>query len=120
MMILSIIAILFSFLIQGFFSNYMGYHLNYLSWFITIYPLVSTLVLMPYFDNNVKKIVFLLIVGLLIDMVYTHTFIFNACLFLVIYSLSFLFHFYFPYNLLTINISNLFCVFLYSWFYTSC
>ena len=113
MMMVSIFTILFSFLMQGFFSNYLGYHFNSLSWFITVYPLIGLLILVPYFDNSVKRNVFIIVVGLFIDMIYTHTFIFNACLCLILYFVSSMFHFYFPYNLLTINISNLICVFLY-------
>ena len=113
MMILSIVTIVVSFLIQGIMSNCLGYHFQSLSWFITIYPLIAILILTPYFENNSKRYIFLFVVGLLIDVVYTHTFILNACLFVGIYFFSSFFHFYFPYNLLTINISNLLSVFIY-------
>ena len=113
MMILSVITVIVSFLIQGIMSNCLGYHFQSLSIFLTVYPLIAILVLVPYFENHTKRYFFLFIVGLIIDVVYTHTFILNACLFIGIYFFSSFFHFYFPYNLLTINISNLLSIFIY-------
>ncbi len=113
MMLLSIITLLFSFLLQGIISNYLGYHLNHLSWFTTIYPLINLLILVPYFENNTKKMVIILIVGLLMDMVYANTGFLNLFLFVVTYYFSKSFHFFFPYNLLTINVSNVLAILLY-------
>ena len=107
MIIVSIITLIISFLLQGIISNYLGYSLNSLSWFLTIYPLINILILTPHFENTSKNITIIIITGLLIDIVYTNTFMLNACLFVLIYYFSKIFHFLFPYNLLTINISNL-------------
>ena len=113
MMIVSIITLIFSFLLQGIISNYLGYHPNSLSWFLTIYPLINLLILTPHFENTKKNLAAVIIIGLLIDIVYTNTFILNACIFVAIYYLSSAFHFFFPYNLLTINISNILCIIAY-------
>ena len=113
MIILSIITLIFSFLLQGISSNYVGNNLSNLSWFITIYPLVNLLVLTPYFESTKKNIILIIIVGVLVDIVYANTFILNACLFVALYYISKAFHFFFPYNLFTLTISNILIIFLY-------
>ena len=113
MITLAIITTLFSFLLQGIISNYQGITPNNLSWFLTIYPLLNLLILVPYFENKKKLLTLIIIVGVLTDIIYTHTIIMNACLFVGIYYLSKTFHFIFPYNLLTINISNLLSILTY-------
>lgn len=113
MLVLSIITLLISTLIQGIISNYIGYTFNNLSWFLTVYPLINILILAPYFDNKKKYFALIVIFGLLTDIVYGNTFILNTSLFLACYQLSKFFHSFFPYNLLTINISNLLNIFFY-------
>ena len=113
MIIISIIIILISFFIQGLTSNYLGYTYSNLSFFSTIYILIALLVLNPYFENKKKYLIILVIFGLLTDIVYTNTFILNTCLFITSYYLSKMFHFFFPYNWVTISISNLLCIFAY-------
>ena len=113
MMVLSIIVLLLSLIIQGTALNYMGYIYTDLSWLSTIYLLVAFLVLRPYFENEKKYLILLIIFGLIIDIVYTNTFIFNTCLFVLIYYFSKAFHFFFPYNVITLNISSLLGVFIY-------
>lgn len=113
MMILSIIVVLLSCLVQGILSNYLGYTYLDLSWFSTIYLLIALLVLKPYFENEKKYLVLLTVFGLIMDIVYTNTFILNTCLFILAYYFTKAFHFFFPYNLFTVNISNLLAIFLY-------
>lgn len=113
MMILSIILIVLSSLIQGAISNYLGYTYTNLTIFSTLYTLIALLIIRPHFENEKKYLVFLIITGLIIDIVYTNTFILNACIFVVTYYFSKIFHFFFPYNLFTMNISNLLSVFIY-------
>ena len=48
------------------------------------------------------------------DLVYTNTTLLNVSLFFIIYYFSRMFHFFLPYNLLTINISNILSVFIYN------
>ena len=114
MMVLTIITLLISFLLQGIMSNLLNYNINNPSWFITVYTLITLLILAPYFENTKKRILIIIIVGLLIDMVYTNTGIISIFTFIATYYFSKLFHFFFPYNLLTINISNLICIFIYN------
>ena len=113
MIILSIITLIISFLIQGIASNYIGYHQTNLSWFLTIYPLINLLILTPHFEESKKLLILVIIFGLLTDIVYTNTPVLNTCIFITVYSLSKCFHFIFPYNLLTLNISNLLGICIY-------
>lgn len=113
MIILSLVIIILSCLIQGTVSNYIGYTYVNLSLFSTIYVLVSLLIIRPYFENEKKYLILLLVFGLIMDATFTNTFILNTSLFLVTYYFSKLFHFFFPYNLFTINISTLLSIFVY-------
>ena len=113
MMILSIITIILSSLIQGVVSNYLGYTYHNLSLFSTIYILIALLVVKPHFENEKKYLILLITFGFIMDIAYTNTFLLNTCLFVIVYYFSKFFHFFFPYNLFTINISNLLSLFLY-------
>ncbi len=113
MIIVSIITLIFSYLVQGIISNYLGYTYANLSIFSTIYVLISLLVIRPYFENEKKYLLLLIIFGLLMDITYTSTFILNICFFITVYYFSKAFHFFFPYNFFTINISSLLSIFIY-------
>lgn len=113
MMLLSIIILLLSMLIQGTISNYIGYTYSDLSIFSTIYVLVALLILNPYFENKKKYFILLIVFGLIIDITYTNTFILNIILFIICYYISKTFHSFFPYNCITISISNLLSIFSY-------
>ena len=94
-------------------SNLLGYTYDNLSSFQTLYVLVALLNLIPYFDNKKKYFLILIFFGLIIDIAYANTFILNTCLFVVCYYISKSFHAFFPYNWLTLSISNTLCVFSY-------
>lgn len=113
MMILSVVVLLFSYLFQMISSNYIGYIYHDLSFLTTIYILVALLVVRPYFENEKKYLVMLVVVGFLMGITYTNAVFLNICLFLVVYYFTKFFHFYFPYNYLTINISTLIGIFIY-------
>ena len=111
MMILSIILLIISFLLQGLVSNFIGVNSSI---FYTIYVLISLLIIYPHFENKKKYLILLFIFGLLMDLVYTNKTLLNVSLFFIIYYFSRMFHFFLPYNLLTINISNILSVFIYN------
>ena len=113
MMILSIILLVISFLFQGIMSNFLGYILGNISIFSTIYVLITLMLIYPYFENKKKYFLVLVIFGWLVDVVYSNTFLLHISLFYVIYKFSNFFHFFFPYNLVTINVSNVLGVFIY-------
>lgn len=113
MMLVSIFTVILSLLIQGTVSNYIGYTYTDLSIFSTIYILLSLLVINQYFENKKKYLILLIIFGIIVDIIYTNTIGLNTVLFIITYYFSKAFHFFFPYNLFTINISNLLSIFFY-------
>ena len=113
MIVLSIFISIISLLLQGIMSNYLGYTYNFISIFSTNYILIALLILIPHFENKKKYFYLLIVFGLIVDIVYTNTFIFNTSLFIVCYYTSKLFHSFFPYNWLTISVSNVLCVLFY-------
>lgn len=113
MIIVSVISLLFSLLIQGLMSNFFGYTIDNLSIFSAVYVLINLVVLMPYFEDNKKILIILIIFGLLMDMVYSNTCIFCTCIFLVIFYFNKMLNFFFPSNLLTINIFSILSMIVY-------
>lgn len=113
MMILSIILLIISTLTQGIVSNYIGYTYSDLSIFSTIYVLITLLVISPYFENKKKYLLLVIVFGIIVDIAYTNTLLLNTCLFIVAYLFSKVFHFFFPYNGLTLSISNILSIFIY-------
>lgn len=113
MMLTSIITLLISTFIQVTISNYLGYTYNNLSIFSTIYILIAILILRPYFENKKKYFTLLIIFSLIIDITYTNTLFLNTFLFIICYYISKIFHSFFPYNWLTISVSNLICITIY-------
>jgi len=115
-MIISVICLLISFFFQGFISTYLNYSLMNPSWFSCIYILVMLIVLMPYFENQKKFLKLLIIFGLLMDIVYTNTFILNTIIFLIIYFICKFINYYLPHNFLIMNFLNVISVVLYHCF----
>lgn len=113
MMIISIIALIISIFLQGLMSRYFGYTYTDLSLFSTIYVLIVLLIIVPYFSNKKKYFALVLFFGFIMDVVYTDVFLLNVSLFVVAYYFSKAFHSFFPYNWLTVSVSNLLCVFMY-------
>lgn len=113
MMLISVITLLISIFIQGIISNYLGYTYDNLSIFSTIYILIAILTLRPYFENKKKYFTLLIIFSLIIDISYTNTLFLNTFLFIICYYISKIFHSFFPYNWLTISVSNLICITFY-------
>lgn len=113
MMVASIIILIISTFLQGLMSRYLGYTYGDLSVFSTIYVLIALLILTPHFNNKKKYFILLLTFGFITDVVYADVFLLNTALFVVAYYVSKTFHFFFPYNWLTVSISNIICIFVY-------
>ena len=67
-----------SFILDGFLSNYLSNSL-----FVPLFSLVSLLSLRIYFKNEMDYYKCACVLGLFYDIVYTNTFIFYACVFLL-------------------------------------
>lgn len=103
-MIISIIYMLISFILDNFMSNIFPSTLSNVSIFSTIYIIISFVIIYPYFNNERKYYLLILIFGILFDILYTGTFIFNMVLFLVLGILVKILNNVFPENVFTTNI----------------
>lgn len=112
-MFLFIVFIIFSFLFEGLISNYTFSTFTNLSLFSTLYTLISLVIIFPYFHNKKKYIILLITFSILIDIVYTNTFLINFFLFIIIYCLIKLLNSILPENILTQNLISLFSILIY-------
>lgn len=112
-MILSIIFLIVSFVIEGLISNYVFSSFNNLSIFSTLYTLITLIVIYPYFYNEKKYYILLIIFGLLMDVVYTNTFMLNIFIFIIISFIVKILNFILPENILMMNIISIISVILY-------
>lgn len=112
MIIVSIYLIL-SFLFDGISSLYISYNLISPSIFMTLYTVVSLVVIYPYFENKKRYLYILLIMGILFDLVYTNTVLINVVIFVLIYLFNKLLDEVFPNNIFLINIKSYLAVILY-------
>jgi cell shape-determining protein MreD len=112
-MTISIISLLFSFFFQGYISTHLKYSLVNPSWFSCIYILITLVILFPYFENTKKYFKLLIIFGLLMDIVYTNTFILNTVIFIIIYFICKFINYFLPHNILTINLLNIISIISY-------
>ena len=112
-MILLIIYVLFSFIIEGFMSNIFTSTLTNISYFTTIYTIISFVIIYPYFYNKKKYYILLVILGILFDMLYTSTFIVNVFIFLGIGFVIYLLNNILSDNIFMINIISIIAIITY-------
>lgn len=112
-MIVSVIYLILSFILDNFMSNIFPSTLTNVSYFTTIYIIISFVIIYPYFSNEKKYYILLIIFGLLFDILYTGTFILNLVLFLVIGIIIKMLNNVFPENVFTTNIISVIGISLY-------
>lgn len=112
-MLLLIIYVLFSFLLEGFMSNIFASSLTDVSYFTTIYTVISFVVIYPYFYNKKKYYILLIIFGILFDALYTSTFIVNVFIFLGICFVIYLLNNILSDNIFMINIISIIAIITY-------
>lgn len=83
-MIISIIYLVVSFLLDGIMSNIFPSTLSNISYFTTIYIIISFAIIYPYFDNDKKFFMLIFIFGILFDILYTSTIFVNTFIFIII------------------------------------
>ena len=109
-MIVSIIYLVLSFILDGFMSNIFSSTLTDISYFTTIYIIISLVIIYPYFGNERKYYFLAIVFGLLFDILYTGTFVFNLVLFMVIGIVIKLLNNIFPFNVFTINVISVIAI----------
>lgn len=112
-MIISIIILIISFLIEGLLSNYLSSTINDMNIFSTLYTLIALVVIYPYFYNEKKYYILLIVFGILMDVVYTNTFMMNLILFLIISLIVKFLNFILPENILMANIRAIIAILSY-------
>lgn len=113
MIVICVVSLIFSLLLQGLMSNFLGYTIQNLSIFSAVYVLINLVVVQQYFEDSKKNIILIVIFGLFTDLVYNNTCLLCVCIFLCIYYLNKLFSSIFPYNLFTMNIFSLLSMIIY-------
>ena len=83
-MIISIIYLVISFLLEGIMSNIFPSTLSNISYFTTIYIIISFAIIYPYFDNDKKFFILIFIFGILFAILYTSTIFVNTFIFIII------------------------------------
>lgn len=112
-MLISIIFLIFSYLFQAFISNYISYTLASPSIFYTIYILIAFSIIYPYFNNDKKYLLLIIIFGLLFDFTYTNSLFLTVFIFLISYFIIKRLNYIMPNNLISINIISLVVVMMY-------
>jgi len=112
-MSIAIITIITSFILDGIISNHQNYTLIAPSIFKTIFTIIALVNVYPYFHNDKKYILLLLITGIFFDIVYAGTFMFVTIIFIIIYYVHKFIDFFLPFNLLNINIISCISIFIY-------
>lgn len=97
-----------SFLLDGLLSNFMPYNLNNISSFTPLFTVISLVLIYPLFNNQNKYyLVYAFLLGIIYDLTYTDTMLFNGMLFLIIaYIIKFIYAYFVDniYNSVSIGI----------------
>ena len=80
-MITYILIVLFSFFLDGIMSNCFFSSFFYISFFNTIYTIISLVIIINFFTNYKKYIALTAVIGILFDIVFTNTLALNIFLF---------------------------------------
>ena len=112
-MIISILYLVISFLLEGIMSNIFPSTLSNISYFTTIYTIISFVNIYPYFDNDKKYYLLILIFGVLFEVLYTSTFFINIFIFIIIGIIIKLLYNLFPENIFMTNIISYICIIIY-------
>ena len=87
--------------------------LGSVSYFTTIYTIISLVVIYPYFVNEKKYYILVIVFGALFDILYTSTLLINIVFFLLLAVVIKLLNTFIPNNILTINVISILCIIIY-------
>ena len=107
------IYLILSFLLDGIFSNYVNFNISDISYFKTIFTLISVILINEHFYNKKKYIITLIIISFIFDIVYTNTFILNTVLFIIIYLINIYLDYKLTNNIITTNIRMILSICIY-------
>lgn len=112
-MIISIIYLAIALFLEMLMSNFFISTLGSSSLFITVYTIISFVIIYPYFNNDKKYFILVLVFGILFDILYTSTYFFVPLLFIILgMGIKFLYNI-FPENIFMTNLISLIIITLY-------
>ena len=103
-MVYVLIYVIVSFLLDGFMSLYTNFSIDSISYFKTIYTVISIVMIYHLFSYDKKYLIIILILGMLFDMVYTNVILLNVIIFVLIYYVVKYLDYVMPNNIFTITI----------------
>lgn len=94
-------------------SNFFPSTLSNISLFTTIYTIIGLVILYPHFNNDKKFYLLAIICGILFDILYTSTLMFNFVIFIIIGIMIKILYNVFPENVFMTNLISFIVIMLY-------
>lgn len=112
-MIVSIIYLIISFLFESIMSNVFPATFGNVSCFSTIYTIIAFVIIYPYFTNEKKYYILIIIFGCLFDILYTSTILINLMLFIIVAIVIKVLNNFISDNIFMTNIISIICIIIY-------
>lgn len=112
-MIISVAYLIICLILEVLMSNFFTSTLNDVSLFTTIYTIIGLVILFPHFSNGKKFYLLVIICGILFDILYTSTYMFNLVLFILVGILIKVLYHLFPENIFMTNLISFICILMY-------
>lgn len=112
-MIVSIIYLIISFLFESVMSNIFPATFGNVSCFSTIYTIIAFAIIYPYFANEKKYYILIIIFGCLFDILYTSTILINLVLFIIVAIVIKVLNNLISDNIFMTNVMSIVCIIVY-------
>ena len=112
-MLVSIIYLIISFLFESIMSNIFPTTFGNVSCFSTIYTIIAFVIIYPYFTNEKKYYILIIIFGCLFDILYTSTILINLMLFIIVAIVIKVLNNFISDNIFMTNIISIICIIIY-------
>ena len=112
-MIVSIIYLIVSFVLENVMASIFPATLGSVSYFTTIYTIIALVVIYPYFANEKKYYILVIIFGALFDILYTSTLLINVVFFLLIAVIIKVLNTIMSDNIFTTNVISIISIIIY-------
>ena len=112
-MIVSIIYLIVSFVLENVMASIFHATLGSVSYFTTIYTIIALVVIYPYFANEKKYYILVIIFGALFDILYTSTLLINVVFFILIAVIIKVLNTIMSDNIFTTNVISIISIIIY-------
>lgn len=112
-MIVSIIYLVVSFVLENVMASIFPATLGSVSYFTTIYTIIALVVIYPYFANEKKYYILVIIFGALFDILYTSTLLINVVFFILIAVIIKVLNTIMSDNIFTTNVISIISIIIY-------